>query len=214
MRAGRSYRPSGKHYQTVRGTGDEDPTAFSLIIFDGNYTTPAQLQANRGAARFLASGKPVVILNSTKAHLGTGLKDVVWAYVQGGLSVSPAVAFVLRRDHNGVPQRLVQVDFPVRMQTSASFPLTFQTFNSDTYNVQVVAWLPAAAVNGQQVLNPQSAWCLTPPNTSSVTANSGGASLPAICVFSIQLVVGSRPGRAGTPAPLLRETCPKNFWVL
>jgi hypothetical protein len=41
-------------------------------------------------------------------------------------------------------------------QTSASFPLTLETFNSSTYNIQVVAW--------QSTGNKQAAWCLTPPN--------------------------------------------------
>lgn len=63
---------------------------------------------------------------------------------------------------NGNPP--VSITIPAG-QTSVSFPLTFQTFNSSTYNVQVVAWRPQTTVGGQQVLNPQSAWCLTPPNT-------------------------------------------------
>jgi hypothetical protein len=50
-------------------------------------------------------------------------------------------------------------------QTSKSFPLSFETFNSDTYNVQIIAWLPSVVANGQQIINPQSAQCLTPPNT-------------------------------------------------
>lgn len=50
-------------------------------------------------------------------------------------------------------------------KASANFSLTFQTFNNDTYNVQVVAWLPSTDLGGQSITNPQSAWCLTPPNT-------------------------------------------------
>jgi hypothetical protein len=50
-------------------------------------------------------------------------------------------------------------------KTSATFPLSIQTFNSDAYNVQIVAWLPSAVVNGAQVVNPQSAYCVPVPNS-------------------------------------------------
>jgi hypothetical protein len=43
-------------------------------------------------------------------------------------------------------------------QTQATFPLVLQTFNSDTYNVQVVSWQPTG--------NLQAAWCLTSANTA------------------------------------------------
>lgn len=51
-------------------------------------------------------------------------------------------------------------------KTSVTFPLKFQTFNSNDYNIQVVAWQSKATVKGKPVINPQSAWCLTVPNTT------------------------------------------------
>lgn len=106
-------------YQTVNGTGSEDPSAYSMIVFDGNNTTPAQLQENPGPRNFLNAGKPVVILNPTEDHLVDGLLGAIWAHAQDLLQPSPAVAFVLRHYRNGVPRELTQVSFPLHLMAAA-----------------------------------------------------------------------------------------------
>ncbi|SRR5579885_1402018 len=106
-------------FKTVAGSGTEDTGAYALLIFDGNRTTPSQLRANPGVQRFLSAGKPVVILNSTEEHLRTGLAGVMWAYAHQLPAVSPAVAFILRRDPDGTPRQLMQLDFPVRVAAVA-----------------------------------------------------------------------------------------------
>ena len=100
-------------FQTVPGSGKEDPTSFAMIVFDGDHTDPAALQANPGVQNFLNAGKPLVILNETAAHL-TGLSSIVWAAAQPSGTTSPAVAFFIRSS-NGVRQELVQVDFPAHI---------------------------------------------------------------------------------------------------
>jgi hypothetical protein len=52
-------------------------------------------------------------------------------------------------------------------QAQASFTLNLRTFNSGTYNVEVVAWQPLG--------NLQSAWCLTVPNTLPMPRLAGKA---------------------------------------
>lgn len=116
--AGTVLQAIQSQFQTVPGTGEEDPTSYAMIIFDGNNTTPMQLKANPGPGNFLRAGKAVVILNDTEDHLSTGLSGVVWAHAQGLLQPSPAVGFVLRHDKDGVAQQLVQIDFPVRVQAA------------------------------------------------------------------------------------------------
>lgn len=69
--------------------------------------------------------------------------------------------------NNGSPP--LSVTIPAG-QTSVSFPLSFQTFNGNNYNVQVIAWLPSTALGGSTVVNPQAAWCLTVPNTTIGTS--------------------------------------------
>jgi hypothetical protein len=109
------FRTIQERFNTVPGSGDEDTAAYAMIIFDGNRTTPGRLQANPGVRRFLSAGKPVVILNGTGDHLHVGLSGVAWAHAHQLPAVSPAVALMLRRDRDGVPRQLVQVNFPVRM---------------------------------------------------------------------------------------------------
>jgi hypothetical protein len=110
--SGSTYQAIQSRFRIVRGTGVEDPTPFQMIVFDGNNTTPAQLQANPGVMRFLQAGKAVVILNNTEAHR-SGLSGAIWAHAQGA---SPAVAFFVHQDSNGTPQQLIEVDFPVRLR--------------------------------------------------------------------------------------------------
>jgi hypothetical protein len=105
-------------YMLTPGSGDEDPGPYRIIVYDGDNTTPQQLSSNPGAQKFLSAGKPVVILNATEDHLRTGLLNVAWAHAQSASPAVPAVAFLLRRDTNGVGQELVQVDFPQRMQAA------------------------------------------------------------------------------------------------
>jgi|GEM_PF-2618132 len=105
-------------YKLVPGTGSEDPTPYAMIIFDGNNTTPAQLQANPGVTNFLAAGKAVVILNNTEGHRSIGLKGAVWAHAEGS---SPATGWIYFFNKTGRNMRilgtkeLTQIDFPVRM---------------------------------------------------------------------------------------------------
>src|SRR5581483_2775806 len=80
-------------YVLTPGRGDEDPAPYSIIVYDGNNTTPEQLSSNPGAQRFLSAGKPVVILNATEDHLRTGLANVAWAHAQSASPSLPAVAF-------------------------------------------------------------------------------------------------------------------------
>jgi hypothetical protein len=56
-------------------------------------------------------------------------------------------------------------------QTSVTFPVTVQTYNSNLYNVQVVAWQPSGTLNGNTVPNLESAYCLTVPNTTIGTSS-------------------------------------------
>lgn len=65
--------------------------------------------------------------------------------------------------NNGQPPLTIKIPDG---KTSVSFPVTFQTFNTNNYNVQVVAWQPKATIDDKAVINPQSAWCLTVPNTT------------------------------------------------
>src|SRR5205823_700347 len=58
--------------------------------------------------------KAVVILNNTEDHRGIGLNHLLWAHAQGS---SPAVAFFIPRDRRGVPRLVVQIDFPVDLNS-------------------------------------------------------------------------------------------------
>jgi len=105
-------------YQTVTGTGEEDPTPYAMIIFDGNDITPAQLQGNPGVKNFLAAGKAVVILNNTEAHRSIGLRGAAWMHEEGS---SPAAGWIYVFNRSGRNQKILgqkelsQIDFPVRM---------------------------------------------------------------------------------------------------
>lgn len=65
--------------------------------------------------------------------------------------------------NNGSPPLTVTIPAG---KVSVDFPLTVQTYNSQPYNVQVVAWQARGTINGTSVPNLESAWCLTVPNTT------------------------------------------------
>ncbi|MGH7905878.1 MAG: hypothetical protein ACREP6_04550, partial [Candidatus Binataceae bacterium] len=102
-------------YVVDHGAGAAEPSQYDMIIFDGDHTTPEQIQNNPGVQNFLAAGKAVVILNNTDAHRSIGLKGKLWAHASGS---SPAVAFLIPHDTNGTPQQLIEIDFPVTMQAT------------------------------------------------------------------------------------------------
>jgi hypothetical protein len=108
----------GTQYRLVAGSGSEDPGPYAMIIFDGNNTTPAQLQANPGVANFLAAGKAVVILNNTEDHRSAGLKGAVWAHAEGSSPAAGWIYFFNKTGHNirilGTKE-LEQIDFPQRI---------------------------------------------------------------------------------------------------
>jgi hypothetical protein len=150
-------------YETVPGNGNEDPTPYAMIIFDGDNTTPAQLQTNPGVQSFLLAGKPVVILHDVEAHRSslTG----VWAHAQGLAAASPAVAFVLRQGRNGAPQQLAQVDFPLYLRGLAPgqeslLPLTP---TADQVAQDSPSWLQAVLANENDSDNIVGATCGSDP---------------------------------------------------
>src|SRR5215472_2713358 len=116
--AGIVYEAIADHYRVTFGTGDEDPSDYDLVVFDGNDTAPDALQHNPAPAHFLAAGKVVVILNNTEDHRRIGLRHLLWGHAQGD---SPAVAFFIPRDRRGVPRMLVQVDFPAELNPIGTF---------------------------------------------------------------------------------------------
>jgi hypothetical protein len=154
-------------YSTSTGSGAEDPEPFDVIVFDGAETTPDELLANPGPGNFLRAGKPLVVLNNTEAHRSQGLGNLLWAHAEGS---SPAVAFLIRQDGDGVPQETVQLNFPLRMEASPSDDAdSTQTAASDAeLNADSKQWLaslqdlvrgelgsigPASASPGQAVLS-------------------------------------------------------------
>jgi len=108
--SGPAYQAIAQKYRTVQGTGSEDPQNYSLILFDGNTTTPQQLNANPGTSNFLNSGKMLVVVNATTAHRELGLKGIVWVRPLGS---SPAVTIFKNYDANGVSQGHAAVEFPI-----------------------------------------------------------------------------------------------------
>lgn len=116
--SGTVFQAIQSQYETVAGTGNEDPASYAMIIFDGNSTTPAQLQANPGVKNFLAAGKAVVILNNTEQHRSTGLQGALWMHAEGS---APATAWLYGFNPSGPNQgeasrkELSQIDFPVMM---------------------------------------------------------------------------------------------------
>lgn len=113
--AGTVFDALKNRYGAASGTGAEDPSNYSMIVFDGDNTLPGQLQSNPGVADFVNAGKPVIILNATESHLVSGLADSVWAYGDQLPTVSPAVAFVMRRQPHRLASDLVEIDFPLEI---------------------------------------------------------------------------------------------------
>jgi hypothetical protein len=130
--AGIVYEAIAERYKVTFGTGAEDPSDYDLVVFDGNDTTPDALHKNPAPANFLAAGKAVVILNNTEDHRRIGLNHILWAHAQGS---SPAVAFFIPRDRRGVPRLVVQIDFPVDLNTlNTTTPPTADQIAQDAKN--------------------------------------------------------------------------------
>lgn len=107
------YSALTQQYRATNGTGQEDPSSYDMVLFDGNSTSPSALAGNPGVANFLSRGKMVVLLDNTEALRDAGLKGRLWAHAQGA---SPASAFFIVRDARGVPQRAVEIDAPMHVQ--------------------------------------------------------------------------------------------------
>jgi len=108
--SGPAYQAIAQQYRIVQGTGSEDPQNYSLILFDGNTTTPQQLNANPGTSNFINSGKMLVVVNATTAHRELGLQGIVWVRPLGS---SLAITIFKNYDATGVSQGHTAVEFPI-----------------------------------------------------------------------------------------------------
>lgn len=102
-------------YSVAAGTGNEDPSAYDVLVYDATATPAQTINQSSATAKFLAAGKIVVVLNDSEAHRDAAFKGLLWAH---GKTDAPAEAFFIARDKNGTAQREVQVNYPLHVDTT------------------------------------------------------------------------------------------------
>lgn len=76
-------------------------------------------------------------------------------------AVCPGTTSTCPAGAGGISNNLLSVTIPAN-QTQVQLAPLFEA-EGQPYNVQVIAWQPQTTVNGEQIINPQAAYCITVP---------------------------------------------------
>ena len=138
--SGPIFNQLAKSYDVVRGQGDESPSGYTLLIYDGADLSATEIASLPTTESSLDSGRVLVLLNYTPDDGTIGIGAESWAAPEEG---TPALAIFKTLTAQGFLEQITAIQFPSQItEIPASNSAPELATNANAYD------LNAASVDG------------------------------------------------------------------